>query len=756
MAPEQARGEHADHRTDIFALGCVLYEMLAGVRAFSGGTTADTLAAILTKDPPPLDADGRSIPIPLQDVVQRCLEKSPGERFSSAHDLALALHALSGPGGVAVISRPASWPRRHGVLVTAGTAAIIATAAVLIVTVGRNPVLSFAPRDWVLVADVDNQTGDRVFDKSLTTAFVVSLEQSTHANVFPRSRVGAALKRMGKPDGGALTEPVGREICVREKVRGLISPAISEVGQQYSLTARLIDPATGDTVRSYIRTAARRDDVLTELGALAADIRRGLGESLASIKVTNKHLPQVTTSSLDALSMYAEGAALWAKGKYDQAMQLYLSALKADPDFAIVHAAVGIAYNSHIYNNPVEGKAHLERAMQLANRTTAREAQVIEIEYESALGHFDRATVLYENFLKTYPDDANMRYNYAGMLRARGRYAEAAAQYVEVLRIAPDSPGALINLATCYSSLERTADALKAYARAFDLEPDWVTFGNLNHEYGFAWVRAGDLAKAEEVFKKGLAGANRPLSTRSLALLDMYRGAYTSAVERLQEAILLNQSAKGVLNEARNQYFLASALAARGDARRSLAALDRAVICANQTKGQVWLVTRIGIEFARRRALDRAAALLAKALAEADLTNPLQASDVHRLQGEIELARGADAARGVERLLVADRENHVPLTQEAVARAYRLTHDRDKAITAYESLLAMHDDSLGWEAQRSWLEAHYWLASLYADRGLAGKALPLLETMLDRWKNGDPDLPMRLLAERLRLQLVET
>lgn len=96
MAPEQVRGQPCDERTDLFAFGCVLYEMLAGRRAFKGDTSADTLSAILMEDPPALSRLRPSVSAALEQIVGRCLEKRPEDRFSSAHDLALALEATSG------------------------------------------------------------------------------------------------------------------------------------------------------------------------------------------------------------------------------------------------------------------------------------------------------------------------------------------------------------------------------------------------------------------------------------------------------------------------------------------------------------------------------------------------------------------------------------------------------------------------------------------------------------------------------------
>jgi serine/threonine protein kinase len=110
MAPEQARGRSADARSDIFSVGAVLYEMLSGRRAFTGQTPADTLAALLTHDPPEMSAISRPIPRALERVVRRCLERNPEERFQSARDVAFGLQAVSEAG--------APSPRRRARTVT--------------------------------------------------------------------------------------------------------------------------------------------------------------------------------------------------------------------------------------------------------------------------------------------------------------------------------------------------------------------------------------------------------------------------------------------------------------------------------------------------------------------------------------------------------------------------------------------------------------------------------------------------------------
>jgi eukaryotic-like serine/threonine-protein kinase len=148
MSPEQVRGKPADFRSDIFAFGAILYEMLSGQRAFHGDTAADTMSAILTKEPPDLSATNRDVHPGVDRIVRHCLEKNPEERFHSAHDLAFDLEALSGvstPSGVTT-SAVARVRRRSLIAplaIAAGVASALAVGFVLGRQTGGTPPPSF-------------------------------------------------------------------------------------------------------------------------------------------------------------------------------------------------------------------------------------------------------------------------------------------------------------------------------------------------------------------------------------------------------------------------------------------------------------------------------------------------------------------------------------------------------------------------------------------------------------------------------------
>ncbi len=130
MAPEQVRGQTADHRADIFAFGAILYEMLSGRRAFHGETTADTMSAILKEDPPDLPVAERHIPPALARIIDRCLEKSAAARFHSTHDLAIALETLSLHSESAAVPMVLPAVRRRAAWMPWAVAALALTAAI--------------------------------------------------------------------------------------------------------------------------------------------------------------------------------------------------------------------------------------------------------------------------------------------------------------------------------------------------------------------------------------------------------------------------------------------------------------------------------------------------------------------------------------------------------------------------------------------------------------------------------------------------
>jgi serine/threonine protein kinase len=352
MSPEQARGETVDARSDIFSFGIVLYEMITGVQPFRKSQPIETANAILNDEPPPLGRYVDNVPQLVEHIVQKILAKDRNERYQLVREVRTDLSRQRR-------ARPAFrsfLPRRPTAIVGLAllVLALIVGAWWVMKTsfVSPQEALAFTGRDWVLITDLENLTGEEVFDHSLDMALMVSMEQSQYVNVFPRNRVKQTLQRMRREDVAGLDESLAREIALREGIKALLVCSISRVGDSYSLSMRLVDPDTDVTVLSRSSTVTGQDEVLGALDDLAQEIRQDLGESLASITERSFPLPAATTASLDALETFAEGRKLLLEG--DKAgRELLQRAVEIDPEFALAHAALGLQY--HLKGDGIRG-----------------------------------------------------------------------------------------------------------------------------------------------------------------------------------------------------------------------------------------------------------------------------------------------------------------------------------------------------------------------------------------------------------------
>jgi serine/threonine protein kinase/tetratricopeptide (TPR) repeat protein len=762
MAPEQLRGDPVDSRSDIFSAGVVLYEMSAGHRPFQEKQAPRLIQQILNEAPRPLQEWNPGSSPQLESIILKALDKQPDLRYQSARELRVDLERLAAQqtpsSAVAVVSTASrsAWKRslQANPRVAYFSAAFLALAVVTVWwLVGARPVLSFSPRDWLLITDFDNQTGDPLFDRSLLTALTVSLEQSPHANVVPRARIADSLHRMGKVGGVKITEDLARDISQREAIRAILSCSIAKVGQQYALTASLIDPLSGVAVRSYLEQAKDQDHVLDALGSVATRVRRDLGESMLATGKANRPLPLVTTRSLQALKLFADGGALWSEGKYQPAVEAFESAVKSDPDFAMAHAALGGAYYSHIYNNPVRGKEHLEKALQLSERTTDRERLYIQTNYAQDLGHVAEARNRFDVYLKAYPDDWGMRFNYASLLRNNDQSQEAIEQYKELARIAPNNASTYIDTATAYNGLGNFSEALRNYEQAFRLDPSQKTNQNINHEYGMTLFRNGEEGKARETFELASAKPDlKPRGLRSLAWLDLYHGKYVVAKPRLEEALLSDENYKWFLSILREHNLLAIVADGQGDRTGQLRQLDLALPYLATSGAPVRAGLWLGRQYARAGSVAKAVDILEKVRPFADSQNPEHMSDLQTLEAEVELAHG-NKERAIELFSLADKAKRSAMTIEGVAHAYEAAGNTEQAIVWYELFLGSSDPPLGWEPQQDWLAAHYQLARIYFSKGDKANAQKQLDWLLDAWKDADPGLAVLKDAQSLKKEM---
>jgi tetratricopeptide (TPR) repeat protein len=608
----------------------------------------------------------------------------------------------------------------------------------------------FEKRDWILIADVENSTGDTLFDRSLDMALTIAIQQSQHVNVYPRPRVEETLRRMGRDSVDGLSEPLAREIAERENLPVVVVPSISRLDSVYLLGIRLVDPVTGVDLSSRSDRAIGANEVLSSLDRLARRLRRDLGESRRSLSRLGRQLPQVTTASLEALKAWAAG--LQPGTSWEHAGRLWLRAIELDSNFAMAHNSLGLFYY-WAQSDRLRGDKHFEKALSLSDRVTERERMLIQANAASWRGNREEAVEVYEIYLRQYPDDATTWHDLGYSRMMLGRSAEALDAFANVLELDSSSSDAYINIATIHAAEGRMAEAVPYYLRAFELQPDYRLVANINHEFGFNYAELGDFEAAEDVFNLAISDprGDRARGLRSLALLRMFVGKYAEAAQFLEQSIVLNQTTAPGVSEMRDRLFLVMALSTAG----ATEALKRALEDAYARFRAVYLppewLQDWGMLFARNGYLERAEEVVDSAEARADPDNRDDVVALHLLRGEVALARGAyeEATDHFERAraLEARTTRH----QERLARSYLLKGDLDRAREWYEQILAVR--SLGHEGQETWVLAHYQLGRIFEEQGDTTNALDCYGRLLGIWEEADSDIPLLLDTRRRVTQL---
>ena len=626
MAPEQLRGQTCDARTDIYSAGAVLYEMVTGRRLFSGAQSGELIDAIFHREPTPAGKVNPEVSLALEAVIGKALDKNPARRQQSARELLADLRALAAPGSDVAPAAAMQWlgwlkwrmQRRYRALLVAATFLLAALLSMVWLS-GRTPALAFAARDFVLIGDFENQTGDPVFDKSLTTAFTTSLGQSSYANIYSRLRIADSLKRMKKPVVDRIDEPLAQEIAVREGLKVIVLPSISGVGENYRVAASIRDVTSGKDVKTEFVKAHGKDKVLDAVDTLSAAIRKDLGESLQTIS-QSKRLSSVTTQSLDALRQYSIATERALALRWDEAKMYLENALRIDPTFTAARASLGMMHVEQAMNglphfDGEEGKRLLSEAVKHVDGLTDREkygilafhARAVEKNPERAIGYL-------KTLIALYPDDSVTHVSLGRTYLQMGRASEALAEYKEAIRIDPRFVLAYANVGATYLyQMGDVASALPVCQKILQLDP-----GNAWAQdcIGWSYFAKNDLPQAQAAFEKAVAAnPQATLSRYRLAHTHRVQGHYQQAIETLQQIQKADSSETSVFYDMGVVY---EGMGDRQKARESFTRFRRELEThEKKTLHEPGTQLELAANSARLGETERARQLLRKAMAKA-------------------------------------------------------------------------------------------------------------------------------------------
>ncbi len=299
-----------------------------------------------------------------------------GYRFAAPVTESWEEHPAEPPVAVRLRSRRLLWPA-----LAAATVIVLAAAGVFVWQ--RMQAKPFTERDWIVLADFTNTTGDPVFDGTLKQALSASLSQSPYLNVFPEERVAETLRLMERPTEERVMGRLARELCVRAGVKALLAGSIAAVGSHYSIGLDAMNCSTGDTLAQEHVEAENKDRVLGALGQAASRMRRKLGESLASIEKMDVPIREATTSSLEALKAYSLGRRQHSSGRMLAARPFYLRAIELDPNFASAFEWLAFTYRN--LGEVLASREFFTRAFELRQRVSERERLFFEASYYASV-----------------------------------------------------------------------------------------------------------------------------------------------------------------------------------------------------------------------------------------------------------------------------------------------------------------------------------------------------------------------------------
>jgi tetratricopeptide (TPR) repeat protein len=583
MSPEQSKGEPVDHRTDIYAFGLILTDLLLGRRSAEPGKSAwETLTDRISRPPEPLVTRDPNVPPDFDAVITKCLQLSPDDRYLTTSDLVHALNRLDDAG----LLIPEA--RRLTTAMMAG--AIVLTTGLVFGTwwFSRGDVVQPTEPVSVLIADFVNQTGDPVFTGLVEQAMAVGVEGASFISAYPRRD---ALRLASTLQAGATLDPsIAKLVSMREGLDVIVGGNVTPQGEGVALRVTATRAESDEVLLDWTTSAPAKDQILEAVGRAAARVRQTLGDTKTETAVSDAET--FTAASLGAAKAYAEAQEFGWAGKQTEAIDAYQRALALDPDFGRAHAGLAATYAN--LRRPAEAEASYLAALSHLDRMTEREKFRTRGGYYLFKRNSDKALEEFEALAAQYPADSA---GLANLAVAQFQRRELARALDTGLRASEIYPTNVIrrNNASLFAMYAGNFDQAITLANdVLQINPErvkaYVAMG-LSHlalghaaEAAATWDRLGALVSPDA---KADAASGR---------IDqaLFEGRDAEALTMLDAAITQDRAAKNLVSVGRRLAIKAELLLAQGNTAAALRAAREAVT-AGREDGILYTAARVMI-----------------------------------------------------------------------------------------------------------------------------------------------------------------
>jgi len=576
MAPEQALGRPVDHRTDLFSLGVVLFELVTGRIPFVGGSPTEIIDHILHEIPAPPSRYSASVPPSFDAVLARALEKSPTFRYQSARDMHQDLRHVAGELDTA--------PRGTASRVSAGIAAASAAAVERSVAV-------------MTFANITREPADDWIGSGIAETVSSDLKNIHGLTLIGRARVFDALRNLSS--GAHLDESLAIDVGRRLGATWVVVGGFQRLGELVRITANFVDVETGE-VRRTVKVDGRIGDIFALQDKIVFELSQGLNVALRGTEIAG--IEKHETRSVEAYESYARGMMnlrLASRDSIERAISAFEDAIRHDPEYAMAWAALGGAYSL---------KGSFLSITDLVRKAVEMERRAVTIDPDLAdahawlggallnLGQVDEAIASIDEAIRLEPENGQA---YQALGRAywagKGNFAAAIPAFRKAIELNPEAGYSYLQLGLLLAWEGHYEEAEAVCRRAVELQDQYIS-GNAglqvvgaNARLGYVFYLQGRYEEAIREYERGLAfvaSSDHALKERTSIEIAMKIGAAYHRMGKAEEAARFfdralkafdARVAKGA-DDPYTRYYIACLLALRDredDRERAIDMLER-------------------------------------------------------------------------------------------------------------------------------------------------------------------------------------